>query len=119
MDHKSNEALSERRGERRYSGGILTSELRVSWKHATKLCLIQAARDGNCHPSLPGLEAIANPGLGHDISCGAFVYLQLLSQMTDENPKVLRLLHAILSPNGGKQRAVGNNLSRMAREVYQ
>jgi hypothetical protein len=106
-------------GETKYRGGILAGKLLVSWKHATGRCVIQGAKGVNYHSSLPRLEAIADPRLSHDISRGAFVHLELPSQMAYEDPKIFRLLHAVLSPNGGKEHTMGNNFSRMAREVYQ
>ena len=49
--------------------------------------------------SIPGLEAVSDPWLRHNITRSAILGLKLLAEMPHENPEVLRLFNAILSPD--------------------
>jgi len=68
--------------------------------------------------SIPWLEAVPDPRFRHNIARSAILALKLLAQMPHENPEVLRLLHAILSPDSRKQCSMGDHLIGIPREIH-
>ena len=65
-----------------------------------------------------GNEAIAHPRFGLDELFACFC-LKLFAKLAHKDAEILRLVCGLRSPHGGEQRAMGNDLAGMTREVQQ
>jgi hypothetical protein len=63
-----------------------------------------------------GDETVANPGLGEDVLAIAAGF-KFFAQLAHENAQVFGLIGRLRSPDGGQQRAVGDDLSLVAGHV--
>jgi hypothetical protein len=64
-----------------------------------------------------GLEAIADPWLGCDVSGGVVDKLQLLAQMANKNAQVFGLFDTVRATDGCEESAMSNDLARVFCEV--
>lgn len=65
-----------------------------------------------------GDEAVSNPGLRLDVLAAGFTF-ELFAELSDEDAEVLRLVGGLASPDGGQERAMGDDLAGVASEMEQ
>src|SRR5262252_3696637 len=65
-----------------------------------------------------GLESVADPGIGKDVS-GSCFGLDLFSQLIDEHTEIFGLLHTLGSPHCVEQHAMSEHLVGMTRHEHQ
>src|SRR5712692_8069379 len=66
---------------------------------------------------LAGIEAIADPRFGKDVTRAGRIGFDLFSQLTDEDSQVLSLLGVVATPHGAEQLAMRENFARIANKV--
>src|SRR5271156_3713761 len=82
-----------------------------------------AMRDERCWllfvtaPAL-GDKSVNHPRLGLDVLAARFA-LELLAQLTHEDPQVLGLMRGLRTPDYRQQRAMGHHLAGIASQVQQ
>src|SRR5579859_454308 len=64
------------------------------------------------------MKAVTNPGIGHDV-LRLVARFDLLAQLVDEDAQVFRLLHALSTPYGIQEHAVGQYFVRVPRHENQ
>src|SRR5215216_441154 len=64
-----------------------------------------------------GVEAVADPRLGEDVTWRGGLRLDLLAQLADEDAEVFGLFHRLSTPDGGEQGVVCQHLAGVAEEI--
>ena len=70
-------------------------------------------------PALPLLwiKSVADPRLGFDEFGRAWILFEFLADVGDEDAQIFRLLRAVAAPDGGKDRAMGENFPAICQKI--
>src|ERR1700691_865462 len=66
-----------------------------------------------------GFEAIAYPGIGHDVARGIWRGLKFLAELGNKDAQVFDLFRAVTTPDGSEQSAMRNHSAGVAHQKHE